>query len=599
MEFSKHIKDTLQRLPDKPGVYQYYDSEGTLLYIGKAKSLKKRVSSYFTKIKHENGKTRILVRKIADIKFIIVDTELDALLLENNLIKQYQPRYNIALKDDKTYPSIVIKNERFPRIYATRQIIQDGSEYFGPYASVKSMHTLLELIKKLYPLRSCTYQLSEANIKAEKFKVCLEYHIGNCLGPCVGLFNEEEYNQNVESIRHIIRGNHNDVIKYLKDRMHGFASELAFEKAASLKNRIDILEKFQAKSTIVHPSIHNTDVFGIVSDKKSSFVNYMRIMNGMIIQGFTSEFKHRLDETEQEVLEYAIIAMRDRFNSNANEIFVPINVSIEIPGVKAHIPQRGDKKKLLELSIRNANFFMRDKQKQLELTDPEAHTTRTLEAIRDDLRLTELPVQIECFDNSNIQGTHPASACVVFKDAKPAKSEYRTFNIKTVEGPNDFASMKEVVYRRYKRLQDEQLPMPQLIIIDGGKGQLSSAVEALEELNLRGKIAIIGIAKRLEEIYFPGDSIPLYLDKRSSTLRVIQHLRNEAHRFSLSHHRNRRSKNAYRSSLTDIAGVGQQSAEKLLNAFKSLDKIEVATIEQLAKVVNLKIAQSVYKHYNS
>jgi excinuclease ABC subunit C len=597
METTAHIKAILQRLPDSPGVYQYYDSDGTLLYIGKAKSLKKRVSSYFNKLSHESGKTRVLVRKIADIRFIVVDTELDALLLENNLIKQHQPRYNIALKDDKTYPSIVIKNERFPRVFPTRQIIQDGSEYFGPYASVKTMHALLELIKKLYPIRSCSFNLSEENIRQGKFRVCLEYHIGNCLGPCEGLQPEDEYRQNIDAIREIIRGNHGDALRFLRDKMNAFAAGLEFEKAAMFKQRIDILEKFQAKSTIVHPSIHNTDVFGIVSDKRSSFVNYMRIMNGMIVQGFTSEFKIRLDETEAEVLEYAIVAMRDRFSSTAKEIFVPFPIELDLPEVKVHVPQRGDKKKLLDLSQRNATYYMRDRLKQLEQTNPEAHTQRILETIKADLRLTELPVHIECFDNSNIQGTHPASACVVFKDARPSKSDYRTFNIKTVVGPNDFASMYEVVTRRYKRLRDEGQSLPQLIIIDGGKGQLSSAVDALNDLGLMGKVAIIGIAKRLEEIFFPGDSDPLYLDKRSISLKIIQQLRNEAHRFSLSHHRNRRSKTAFRNSLTDIPGVGKQTAEKLLNTFKSLDEIEQATLDSLKEVVGISLAEKVHSHF--
>jgi excinuclease ABC subunit C len=597
VETPKHIKQILQRLPNKPGIYQHYDIAGDLLYVGKAKDIKKRVSSYFNKNKYENGKTKLLVRKIHDVKFMVVETEFDALLLENSLIKKYQPKYNIALKDDKSYPSIVIKKERFPRIFPTRQIIKDGSEYFGPYANVKAMHALLDLIKRLYPLRTCKFNLSEENVEQGKFKVCLEYHLGNCLGPCEGLMNEEDYNQNVDAIRNIIKGDYADAVKTLKKSMHQLADDMQFELAADLKKKIDILEFFQAKSTIVHASIHNTEVFSIVSDEKSGYVNYMKVMNGSIVQGHTVEVKKRLDETDTEMLEHVIISVRERFQSSANTIFVSTEVDLKIPEVKFHVPQRGDKRKLQDLSVRNAKYFMRDKHKMLEMVDPEAHTKRILTTLRDDLRLKEMPVHIECFDNSNIQGTNPASACVVFKNAKPSKGDYRKFNIKTVEGPDDFASMEEVVFRRYKRLRDEELPLPQLVIVDGGKGQLSSAMKAIDELGLRGQLAVIGIAKRLEEIFFPGDSIPIYIDKRSESLKLIQQLRNEAHRFSLSHHRNKRSKEALQTSLTDVEGVGITTAQKLLTHFKTVEKIKNASIEDLQAVTNLKVAQSIHQYY--
>ncbi|MDG1780875.1 MAG: excinuclease ABC subunit UvrC, partial [Flavobacteriales bacterium] len=594
METPEHIKQLLKRLPNKPGVYQHFDVDGQLLYVGKAKDIKKRVSSYFNKNKYENGKTRLLVKRIHDIKFMVVETEFDALLLENSLIKKYQPKYNIALKDDKSYPSIVIKKERFPRIFPTRQLIKDGSEYHGPYANVKAMHALLDLIKKLYPIRTCKYNLSQENIDAGKFKVCLEYHLGNCLGPCEGKMSEKHYNQNVDAIRNIIKGDYVEVVKTLKVKMAESAANMEFEQAAAIKNRVDILERFQAKSTIVHASIHNTEVFSIISDKKSGYVNYMKVMNGSIVQGHTVEVKKRLEETDAELLEHVIVAVREQAQSSAKQVLISSEVQLDIPEVQFHVPQRGDKRKLLDLSMRNAKYFMRDKHKMQEMVDPEAHTKRILETMKADLRLTELPVHIECFDNSNIQGTNPASACVVFKNAKPSKQDYRKFNIKTVVGPDDFASMEEVVYRRYKRLRDEGEPLPQLVIIDGGKGQLSSSMKAIDALGLRGQLAVIGIAKRLEEIFFPGDSIPIYIDKRSESLKLIQQLRNEAHRFSLSHHRNKRSKAALKTSLTDVEGVGMTTARKLLDHFKTVEKIKKASVEDLQKVVNLKVSQNIY-----
>ena len=598
METPEHIKESLKRLPDKPGVYQYYDQEGTLLYVGKAKSLHKRVSSYFNKNRYENGKTRLLVKKIHDIKYIVVDTELDALLLENSLIKKHQPRCNIQLKDDKTYPWIVIKNERFPRIYPTRNVIKDGSEYFGPYASVRMMRTLLDLIKQLYPLRNCSYVLSEENIKAQKFRVCLEFHMGNCLGPCVNKMAESDYNQNVQAIRQIIKGNITDLIRDLKSIMQDAASSYRFEEAQETKNRLELLQKYQAKSTIVNPAIHNVDVFSICSDPRNAYVNYLKVNSGAIVHTHTVEIKKKLDESEAELLAYAIIELRERFSSVSGEALVPMDPEITLPGVVFSVPQRGDKLKLLELSARNAQYYMRDKHKQEEATDPEESQKRILSTLQKDLHMQELPVHIECFDNSNIQGTNPASACVVFKNAKPSKNDYRKFNIKTVQGPNDFASMEEVVERRYKRLLEQNEPLPQLVIIDGGKGQLGAALSVFEKLGIRGKITLIGIAKKLEEIYFPGDSLPIYIDKKSESLRLIQQLRNEAHRFSLGHHRDRRSKDAIKTTLTEIDGIGQKTAEELLRVFGSTELVSKASLEDLQKAINKKSALKIWQHFN-
>lgn len=596
MTANENLQQILNRLPGKPGVYQYFDHQGKLIYVGKAKHLKKRVSSYFNKTTYENGKTRLLVRKIHDIKFIVVDTEFDALLLENNLIKENQPKYNIQLKDDKTYPWIVIRNERFPRVHPTRRVVKDGSEYYGPYASVKTMHAMLDLIRQLYPLRNCNYVLSEANIQAGKFRRCLEFHLGNCQAPCEDLMDETEYTANIDAIREIIKGNFGELLRNLKEQMKEHAARLEFEQAAAIKQRLDLLERYQAKSTVVHASIHNTEVFSIASDSRSAFVNYMKIMDGAIVHSFTTELKRKLDESDADLISFAIVHLRERFRSQAKEVLLPFELELEIPGVRFHAPQRGDKAKLLELSARNAGYAMRDRHKQQEMTDPERHTQRVLETLQNDLRLTELPVHIECFDNSNIQGTHPASACVVFKNAKPSKEDYRKFNIKTVSGPNDFASMEEVVYRRYKHLLENEEPLPQLVIIDGGKGQLSSSVKALDRLGLIGRMAIIGIAKRLEEIFFPGDSIPVYIDKRSPSLKLIQQLRNEAHRFSLKHHRDRRSKTALTSMLTEVPGVGAKTAEKLLREFGSARDVYLASAEALEKVAGKKVAAAILAH---
>jgi excinuclease ABC subunit C len=593
VETPPHIAEKLSRLPNKPGVYQYYDAEGSLLYVGKAKDLKNRVSSYFNKNRYENAKTKLLVRKIYDIKIIVVDTELDALLLENSLIKKHQPKYNIQLKDDKTYPWIVIKKERFPRVFPTRNVIKDGSEYFGPYASVRMMKALLDLIKQLYPLRNCTYVLSEQNIDAGKFRVCLEYHMGNCLGPCEGKMSEQDYLANIQSIRQIIKGNISDLIREMKDLMHHFASHYRFEEAHAMKSRLEVLLKYQAKSTIVNPAIHNVDVFSIATDSSGGYVNYIKVNNGAIIHSHTIELRKKLDESVQELLAYAIVELRERYHSVSSEVYIPFEIELELPGVLFHVPQRGDKKKLVELSERNAVHYMRDRQKQTEAIDPEAAQIRILTALQKDLHLQDLPVHIECFDNSNIQGSNPASACVVFKNGKPSKKDYRTFNVKTVIGPNDFASMHEVIGRRYGRLLDEGQSLPQLVIIDGGKGQLSAAMEAVQELGLRGKVAVIGIAKRLEEIYFPGDSLPVYIDKKSESLRLIQHLRNEAHRFSLGHHRNRRSKAAIQSELTEIPGIGAKTAETLVKEFGSVAKVKQASQQELEKVLGKNTAHKV------
>ncbi|MDO4228552.1 MAG: excinuclease ABC subunit UvrC [Capnocytophaga sp.] len=572
----------LQVLPTSPGIYQFYDKNNTLIYVGKAINLKKRVSSYFQK-NHESGKTRVLVKKIVRIEHIVVQTESDALLLENNLIKKYQPRYNVLLKDDKSYPWICVKKERFPRIFQTRRVIKDGSLYFGPYTSIKTVRTLLELIKELYPLRNCNYDLSAQNIHSQKFKVCLEYHLKNCKGACEGLQTEENYAHNIADIIEILKGNFKDILRRFKEEMTQLASELRFEEAQLIKEKVNILENYQAKSTIVSSKINNVDVFSIVSDEEYGYVNFLQVAYGAIVRAHTIEIKKKLEETDRELLELAIMDIRERFFSTSKEIIAPFEIVLS-EDVLLTIPRQGEKHQLLELSLRNAKLFRQERFKQVKITDPERHTNRILSQIQRDLHLSAPPIHIECFDNSNIQGTNPVSACVVFKNAKPSKKDYRHFNIKTVEGPNDFASMEEVVYRRYRRLLDEEASLPQLIIIDGGKGQLSSALKALEQLGLRGKIAIIGIAKRLEEIYFPEDSIPLYLDKRSETLKVIQQLRDEAHRFGLTFHRQKRSKSAIVSELDGIEGVGEKTKETLLKHFKSVKRLQEASLEEIEAI---------------
>lgn len=593
-----HLENIVKDLPDKPGVYQYYDKEGKLLYVGKAKNLKKRVSSYFTRDGSLTGKVKILVQKIADIRFIVVDTELDALLLENNLIKKYQPRYNVMLKDDKTYPWICIKNEPFPRILSTRNLVKDGSEYFGPYASGKMMHTLLDLIRQLYPLRTCSLNLSEANIRQKKYKVCLEYHIGNCKGPCEGLQTPEDYQQTLTEIRQIIKGNISTVRQGLMAMMKQSAEAYAFEKAQFLKDKIELLDRYQSKSAVVNPSIHNVDVFSYCDDITSAYVNFMKVINGCIIQSHTLELKKRLDESPAELLTLAVTELRERFQSDAREIVVPFALEVEMQGITTSIPIRGDKKALLELSERNAKFYRLEKNKQLERVDPERHTKRIMAQMQSDLRLKAEPLRIECFDNSNIQGAYPVAAMVVFTNGKPDKQEYRHFNIKTVEGPDDFASMEEVIFRRYRRILDEEKALPQLIVIDGGKGQLSSAMASLTKLGLNGRIDVIGIAKKLEEIYKPGDPIPLYIDKKSETLRIIQQIRDEAHRFGITHHRKRREKGTIKTQLTDINGIGFSTAQSLLWKFKSVKNISNASMEELQAVVGKAKAGIVYRHFH-
>ena len=587
----------LKTIPVSPGVYQYYDKEDKILYVGKAKNLKKRVASYFTK-NHENAKTRILVKKIVSIKHIVVDTETDALLLENNLIKKYQPRYNIMLKDDKTYPWICIKKERFPRIFMTRRVIKDGSEYFGPYTNVRTVKVLLDLIRELYPLRTCKYDLSREKIATKKYKVCLEYHLGNCNGPCEDFQEEESYNETIKAIRNIVKGNFKESLDKFHEIMQLLAEKMEFEEAQKVKEKLNLLSNYQSKSTIVNPSINNVDVFSIISDESYGYVNFFKIANGSIIQSHTIEIKKKLDETDKRILELAIVEIRQRFNSMSKEVYVPFEIDLG-NAIKVTVPKLGDKKRIIELSERNAKYYRQEQFKQIKIADPDRHVKRIMTQMQKDLRLSEEPRHIECFDNSNIQGTHPVAACVVFKDGKPTKKEYRHYNIKTVDGPDDFASMEEVVFRRYKRLLSEDEPLPQLIVIDGGKGQLSSALKSLDLLGLRGKIAIIGIAKRLEEIYYPGDPIPMYLDKRSETLKIIQFLRNEAHRFGITLHRNKRSKSAIQSELEQIPNIGKQTITSLLRKFKSAKRVKTATFEELQEIVGDARAKKIYQYFNS
>lgn len=592
------LKEKIKALPSTPGVYQYFDSNGKIIYVGKAINLKSRVSSYFNKGANHNGKTQILVKQIADLKTIKVQTEMDALLLENSLIKKHQPKYNIALKDDKTYPWIVIKKEPFSRIFYSRTVRKDGSEYFGPYHSVKMIKTLIDMFHQTLDIRHCNHKLKPDNIGADEFQTSVEYYIGNCKGCCQGETSQEEYNERIANVRKILKGNVNVVINQLKSRMKSYADDFEFEKAQDIKDRLLLVERYQSKSMVVSASLHNLDVFTIESDLNSAYINFIKVMNGAIIQSHTLEIKKKLEESNQEVLEFAIIEIRERFPSKAKEILVSEEVTLNIEGVKFVVPQKGEKKSLIDLSQRNAMYYKVEKYKQIKSIDPDKHTNRILETMKNDLRLAELPQHIECFDNSNFHGTNAVAACVVFKDGKPSKKDYRNFNIKTVVGSDDFASMEEVVYRRYKRLLDEKEPLPQLIVIDGGKGQLSSAVKSLRELKLFGKIAIIGIAKKLEEIYFPGDSVPIYLDKRSETLKIIQQARNEAHRFGITHHRNKRSKNFIQSELLGIKGIGDKTQLELIKEFKSVSRIKEATMEQLVGCVGLAKAQILWKEFH-
>jgi len=587
----------LKTLPSSPGVYQYFDAKGTIIYVGKAKNLKKRVNSYFTK-NHDNHKTRILVKNIVTIEHIVVESEMDALLLENNLIKKHKPRYNVLLKDDKTYPWICIKKERFPRIFATRKIIKDGSEYFGPYTSMKTVRTLLDLIKGLYPLRTCNYDLSAEKITAEKYKVCLEYHLGNCLAPCEDKIDAAQYDENIKAIRAIIKGNFKDSLLQFNQQMQSHAENMEFEDAQKIKEKLDVLQNYQAKSTIVNPKISNVDVFSIITDEAYGYVNFLQLSYGSIIRSHTIEIKKKLAETKEALLSLAIIEIRQRFHSLSPEVYLPFPLDLG-DKIKVSVPQLGDKKHLVDLSQRNAKYFRMERFKQMQIVDPDRHTNRLMTQMKADLRLSEEPRHIECFDNSNIQGSNPVAACVVFRNGKPYKKDYRHYNIKTVVGPDDFSSMEEVVYRRYKRLVEEGESLPQLIIIDGGKGQLSSALKSLDILGLRGKIAIVGIAKRLEEIYFPEDPIPLYLDKKSESLKVIQFLRNEAHRFGITFHRNKRSKGAIKSGLDAIPGVGPKTKETLLKKFKSFKRIKEATENDLIFVLGKSKGTQLYQFLQS
>ncbi len=592
-----YIHSLIDALPHQPGVYQFYDRKESIIYIGKAKNLKKRVSSYFSKRKFESYKIKVLVDKIADIKYIVVSTEPDALLLENNLIKKHQPRYNILLKDDKTFPWICIKKEPFPRVFSTRTVLKDGSQYFGPYTSAYAVKTLLTLIRQIYKLRTCKYALTDENISRRKFKICLEYHIGNCKGPCEGLQNKEDYEESIRQIQEIIKGNLNEVVAFLKEEMVHRANSFRFEEANLFKEKIEILARYHSKSTIVNHAIHDVDVFSIVSDENEAFVNFLKVVKGAVIQAHTVEIKKKLDETDEDILAFAVTDLRARIESMSIEIILPVDLKTYFPENRITVPRRGDKKKLLELSERNAKTYRLDKIKRSSTKKGIGGTDRILNTLQADLRLQEKPIHIECFDNSNIQGSEPVAACVVFKRGKPAKREYRHYNIKEVVGIDDFASMEEVVYRRYKRMMDEKQELPQLIVIDGGKGQLNSALKSLIKLNIKGRIAIIGIAKRLEEIYFPDDPVPLYIDKNSESLKLIQNLRNEAHRFGINFHRQKRSNTMMHSALEEIPGVGSKTIEKLFKKFKSMEGIKNSSCVELAGEVGAEKAKQILKHF--
>ncbi|WP_407508602.1 excinuclease ABC subunit UvrC [Elizabethkingia anophelis] len=587
----------LKTLPQDPGVYRYYDKDNNLLYVGKAKNLKKRVLSYFNK-NHGGYRTRIMVSKIVRLETTIVNSEYDALLLENNLIKELNPYYNVMLKDDKTYPWICIKNESFPRVFLTRNVIKDGSEYYGPYAKPRQAKILIDTIKKIYKLRTCNLNLSPDKIDDGKYKVCLEYHIKNCLGPCEGLESEEEYNDKIKAIRGIIKGDYKIARQYLTGQMMHFAEKMEFENAQMVKERLEILEDYQTHSMVVNAYIDDVDVFGIFSDESAAYVNYFKINNGSIVQSFTTEIKKILEESDEEIMEEALVEIRQKFSSNSKEIYLPFHLSVEIPGAKIIVPKVGDKRRIVELSEKNAREYRLEKLKQVQIVDPERHTNRIMAEMQKNLRMPVEPRHIEGFDNSNIQGTNPVSACVVFKDGKPSKQDYRIFHVKTVEGPNDFATMEEVILRRYSRLLDEGEDLPQLILIDGGKGQLSSAVKSLKTLGLYGKITIVGIAKRLEEIFFPEDPIPLYLDKKSETLKILQRVRDEAHRFGVKHHRTRRKNSTIKSELEEIPGVGPKSIEMLLSKMKSVKRIREANLETLEEILGKSKAKMVFEYFN-
>ncbi|MCH5318434.1 MAG: excinuclease ABC subunit UvrC [Paramuribaculum sp.] len=591
---SLKLEEKIAVLPSSPGVYMYFDSQGTVIYIGKAKNLKRRVSSYFNRT-HDSVRTNLLVRAIADMRYIVVPTEEDALNLENSMIKEYKPRYNVLLKDDKSYPWIVVTNETFPRVFMTRQRLKDGSKYYGPFTNVGAARAVLDLIRDLYPIRSCRHPLTADGIRRGKWHVCLDYHIKRCAGPCIGKMSVQEYADNIRNVKQILKGDISGLQEVLKEEMTRLAGELRFEEAQAVKEKYQKIERYRANSAIVSQTVTDVDVFGVDDDGGDVYINYMHVRRGAVVSSITLEYKRRMDESVAQLLSYAMDEISKELKVNYEDVIVEQKPDVEMEGVNFIIPQRGDKIKLLEVSKRNATQTKIDKLKQMEKRSPEQRTERLLKRIQDDFRLTELPHHIECFDNSNIQGTNPVSSCVVFKNGKPSKRDYRHFNIKTVEGPDDFASMREVLTRRYTRLLNEGESLPQLIVIDGGKGQLSAAVETLESIGLRGQIAVVGIAKRLEEIYFPGDSIPLYIDKNSETLRVIQALRDEAHRFGITHHRNRRSKSQTASELDQIKGVGEKTKELLLKQFKSVKRVKEATVEALAEVVGPAKAKLVYE----
>ena len=587
----------LKILPSDPGVYRYYDKKGGLLYVGNAKNLKKRVSSYFNK-NQVGYRTRLMVSKIERIETTVVNSEYDALLLENNLIKEHQPFYNILLKDDKSYPWICIKKEPFPRIFLTRNLVKDGSEYYGPYAKVRQAKALIDVIKNLYKLRTCNLNLSQGKINEGKYKVCLEYHIKNCEGACEGLETEENYTEKIDAIRGIIKGDFRKAKQYLEEEMYHYAGKLEFENAQMSKEKLQILENYQTHTTIINPNIDDVDVFGMVSDDEAAYVNYFKIKNGSIVQSYTTEVRKMLEESDEEILEEVLIEIRRKFDSRSVEIFLPFHLNIEIPSVKLIVPKVGDKKRIVELSEKNANEYRIEKLKQVQILDPERHTDRIMAEMKRILHLPEEPRHIEGFDNSNIQGTNPVSACVVFKNGKPSKEDYRIFHPKSVEGPNDFATMEEVIYRRYKRILDEGAPLPQLILIDGGKGQLSSAIKSLKLLGLYGKISIISIAERLEEIFFPNDPIPLYLDKKSETLKVLQRVRDEVHRFGVKHHRTRRKNSALKSELEEIPGVGKKTIELLLSKLKSVKRVREASLETLEEILGKSKGKIVWGYFH-
>jgi excinuclease ABC subunit C len=589
MQKKEVIKSIASSLPDKPGVYLFVDASGTILYVGKARSLRKRVMSYFAK--NQTGKTSVMLSRAVDLRHIVVDNESEALLLENSLIKKHQPRYNIMLKDDKTYPWICIKNEHFPRVFMTRRLIADGSSYYGPYTSVQAVRTLLELIRQLFQIRTCSLPLTERSIGEGKYKVCLEYHLGNCKAPCVGLVSEEEHDSQIEKIKQIIKGDVSAVTGHLETLMKNFATELKFEEAQKIKEKLDILSKYRSKSVVVNASVKNVDVFGCTTDSGSMYISYLKVVEGAIVQSYSIELKMRLEEEKESVLSTAVTEIRQRVSSDSPEVIIPFMPDILIDNIRYTVPKKGDRHKLLELAGRNASFFRLERQKRVSERSVENRSMRNMEKMKNDLHMPELPVHIECFDNSNIHGKSPVAACVVFRNGKPSNREYRHFNIKTVSGPNDYASIEEVITRRYKRMLEEKTPLPQLIVIDGGKGQLSSALKSLESLGLRGRITVIGLAKKLEEIFFPGDSVPLYLDKNSITLKIIQHIRNEAHRFGINFHRGKRSSGMSASKLDDIPGIGEKTKEVLLKKFGSVKKVRETPIEELSAVVGRKKAE--------